>query len=218
MGWSAGCVSWCRILTERPIGQLHWTRQVGNPLWSPLANRKGERDALRCDLGEATALEFSVALESIAKYFRCLANAGGSGWSDRSCDHAVEILEKASSANGDAGRHREIHRDVLVGQSDGFAGAIHGMDNFWLRAHSIHGETLRCSRTYWVLSFLCATDSEQLAVLALIDEEAGLLTFCQSMTEAQTVFDGGVRLRLRPTDSRLHWLRSARRWKVASDL
>ena len=65
------------------------------------------------------------------------------------------------------------------------------MDYFGSAAHGIHGETSSVAEHIeYFPSF--GILFEQLAVLALIDEEAGLLTFLPVDAEAQTVFDGGV--------------------------
>lgn len=54
--------------------------------------------------------------------------------------HAVKVFEGIFCIGGMAGVTREVQFDVLVGQVDGFGGAVHGMHQFGVSTHSIYGE------------------------------------------------------------------------------
>ena len=54
--------------------------------------------------------------------------------------HAFKVFEGIFCIGGMAGVTREVQFDVLVGQVDGFGGAVHGMHQFGVSTHSIYGE------------------------------------------------------------------------------
>lgn len=67
-GWSAGCVSWCRMRTLRPdwAAALNTARRKFSLLTT--CEQEGEQDTSWLDLFESDGVQFAVTLQGIAQY------------------------------------------------------------------------------------------------------------------------------------------------------
>ena len=100
-----------------------------------------EKYASRFDFLESFDVEFPIALQGVAQGIAVLGKCRRVQ-NDKVVlvAHAVKVFEGIFCIGGMAGVTREVQFDVLVGQVDGFGGAVHGMHQFGVSTHSIYGE------------------------------------------------------------------------------
>lgn len=106
-----------------------------------LRTRECEEDAAGLDFLESLDVQFAVALQGIAQSIAVLGKSRRvKNYQVVLVAHAVKVFEGIFCIGDMAGVTREVQFDVLVGQVDGFGGAVHGMYQFGVSTHSIYGE------------------------------------------------------------------------------
>lgn len=106
-----------------------------------LRARESEKNTSGLDFFESLDIEFAVALQGITQGIAVLGKSRRvKNYQVVLVAHAVKVFEGIFCIGGMAGVTREVQFDVLVGQVDGFGGAVHGMHQFGVSTHSIYGE------------------------------------------------------------------------------
>ena len=188
----------------RGLGQLvqdpHVTARLGGGaedgqaevfLADDLRAGEGEQDTARLDLLERDGIELAITLQGVAQDVLVLGERGRVE-DDQVVvvSHLFEILERVDGVGLVAGIVREVKLDVLVGQHDRFRGAVDGMDALRPAAHGVEGEAARIAEHIEDIPAFGVTLQKR-TVLALVDEETGLLALLPVDVEAQAVLERG---------------------------
>ena len=153
---------------------------------------EGEEDATGLDALQSFDVEACVAFEGVAQGCAMLGECGR-------VEHdeviglvvGIEELERVLAEGCVTLVAGEVEGDVPVGELDGFCAAVDGVDEFCSATHGVNGEAARVAEHVEDgASF--GVGLEQVAVLALVDEEAGLLSFQPVDVEVQAVLHSHV--------------------------
>lgn len=179
-GWSAGCVSWCRMRTLRPdwAAALNTARRK----FSLLTTCEQEK-VNRIPPGLIFRKRWRSVCGNLARHCAIRFMFGESWWIQDDeivvASHLFEIFESVFRISFVARITWKVQFHVPVGQRDRFGRAVDRVNDLGSSPHGIEREAASVAEhVQYGASFGIAF--QQRPVFALIDKETSLLPLCQS--------------------------------------